>query len=121
MFELLCKLGGVTGLPPDLSQLRILRTWHQLWVQRLDEAITAGEHREAEIEQGRRRRPPAPDWLPERGLDGHSAPVAVHVGDCHMAGKRSAPIGEAQARQSLTEQVPACTHCRPDTALGIPG
>jgi hypothetical protein len=110
----------VTDLPPDLPQLRTLRTWHQLWVQRLDQAIAAAEQREAEVEQGRQRRPPEPDWLIERGLDGHTPPVAVHVGGCHMAGKRSVGVTEDDARRALAAQVPACTHCSPDSALGVP-
>jgi hypothetical protein len=43
----------------------------------------------------------------------------VHMGDCHMAGKRSRPITQDQARRALSDQVPACTHCRPDAGLGI--
>lgn len=108
----------MTDLPPDLSQLRTLRTWHQLWVQRLDRAIAVAEQREAEVEQGRQRRPPEPDWLIERGLDGHTPPVAVHVGGCHMAGKRSRPVTRDEALRARTEQVPACIHCQPDRALG---
>ncbi|MEU9230792.1 DUF6233 domain-containing protein [Streptomyces massasporeus] len=34
-------------------------------------------------------------------------------------GKRSKPATRAQAIEALRHQVPACTKCRPDTALSI--
>jgi hypothetical protein len=36
-----------------------------------------------------------------------------------MAGKRSKGVGREQALRALANGVPACTHCRPDTQLGI--
>ncbi|WP_406369749.1 DUF6233 domain-containing protein [Streptomyces sp. NBC_00647] len=105
-------------LPPDLPRLRTLRTWHALWVDRLDQAIAAAEQGEAEREHGRQARPPQPDWMIEHGLNG-GRPVYVHLGHCHMKGKRSRNASRDQARQALAEGVPACTHCRPDTELGV--
>lgn len=75
------------------------------------------ERRQAERAEGERRRPPEPDWLVERGLQGHRS-VYVHVGGCHMAGKRSVAVTQAMAREAL-RNVDACPHCRPDTALGL--
>ncbi|WP_216373099.1 DUF6233 domain-containing protein [Streptomyces tailanensis] len=46
-------------------------------------------------------------------------PVAVHVGGCHMAGKTVRGISREQAVRALAEGVEACTHCRPDTELGL--
>ncbi|WP_018528884.1 MULTISPECIES: DUF6233 domain-containing protein [unclassified Streptomyces] len=43
----------------------------------------------------------------------------VHVGGCHMAGKRSRAATRDQARQALAAGVDECPHCRPDTALGV--
>lgn len=60
----------------------------------------------------------APDWLIEMGLGGR-APVYVHVGGCHMAGKRSRGVTDDQARRALWEQVPPCPHCHPDGVLGV--
>jgi hypothetical protein len=108
----------VSDLPPDLPRLYTLRTWHAMWVDRLDNAIAAAEQREAEKARGEAVRPPVPDWLIERGLQGRNA-VYVHVGDCHMAGKRSRPADRDQARQALAGGTDACPHCRPDTALGV--
>ncbi|WP_238426543.1 DUF6233 domain-containing protein [Streptomyces adustus] len=45
--------------------------------------------------------------------------VAVRQGRCWDAGKRRRPVTRDQAVEALRQQVPACTHCRPDTALGI--
>ncbi|MFB6679434.1 DUF6233 domain-containing protein [Streptomyces sp. NPDC056390] len=36
-----------------------------------------------------------------------------------MAGKRSRGVERGQALRGLTEGVPACTRCRPDTELGV--
>ncbi|MEE1670424.1 DUF6233 domain-containing protein [Streptomyces sp. WAC07094] len=56
----------------------------------------------------------------ERGLQKTNL-VAVHTGDCWTVRKSSRCIGvsRSQALDALRRQVPACTHCRPDTALGI--
>ncbi|GAB1332141.1 DUF6233 domain-containing protein [Streptomyces sennicomposti] len=36
-----------------------------------------------------------------------------------MSGKRVEAIDQAAARRALAEGVTACTHCRPDSALGF--
>lgn len=106
-------------LPPDLPRLRTLRTWHALWVDRLDEAIAAAERRERERDQGEQHRPAPPDWLLQVGIGAGAPPVAVHVGGCAVSGKRLRPLGRDQAIRALTEGVTACTLCRPDTELGV--
>ncbi|WP_406108891.1 DUF6233 domain-containing protein [Streptomyces sp. NBC_01003] len=80
--------------------------------------IEEAERREDERTRGERERPPAPEWLIEIGLGGR-APVYGHVGECHVAGKRSRGVDRGQALRAVTEGVPACTHCRPDTGLGV--
>jgi hypothetical protein len=105
-----------------LTRLDLLRFLER--VQERDLARTRGwivdeERREAERIRGEQARPPAPDWLIEQGLDGRAA-VYVHVGGCHMAGKRSRGVTREQAWRGVTvNQVKACPHCRPDTALGV--
>ncbi|WP_371749884.1 DUF6233 domain-containing protein [Streptomyces sp. NBC_01283] len=54
----------------------------------------------------------------EQGLDGRAA-AYVHVGGCHMAGKRSKGITQDQARRALNEGVDDCPQCRPDAELGV--
>ncbi|WP_309144194.1 DUF6233 domain-containing protein [Streptomyces sp. BR123] len=49
----------------------------------------------------------------------HGLPVRVHTGDCWATGTRCAPASAEQVRRLLAEGVPACIHCRPDTALGV--
>ncbi|MEU1202925.1 DUF6233 domain-containing protein [Streptomyces sp. NPDC005813] len=67
----------------------------------------------------RRRSPqPAPDWLIEPGLDGHAPAVHVHVGGCHMTGKRPKGVAPDQALRAQVDDIPACSHCRPDWELG---
>ncbi|MEV0938326.1 hypothetical protein [Streptomyces phaeochromogenes] len=44
-------------LPPDLGRLFALRTWHAMWLQRIDDKIAALQQREAEQQHGRQVRP----------------------------------------------------------------
>lgn len=90
-----------------------------LTLGRVREQIAAAERREAERQHGIEARPPEPDWLIERSIGHQAPPVYVHVGGCHMAGKRSKAATREQARQALSDRVDPCPHCRPDTELGI--
>jgi len=112
------RIEHVTELPPDLPRLRILETWLALALDEVRQAIAAAEQREQERQRGIQARPPAPDWLLEAGLNRDSPPVCVHVGGCHMAGSRSRGVSRDTALRALTDGIPACTHCRPDTELG---
>ncbi|MFD8230230.1 DUF6233 domain-containing protein [Streptomyces massasporeus] len=76
------------------------------------------ERREAERRVGESAAPAGPESLIERGLDRNNI-VAVHTGECWDPGERSKPATRAQAIEALRQQVPACTKCRPDTALGF--
>ena len=105
--------------PSRLEQLRFLERVQLADLERTRRWIAAEQRREQEQQQGAQARPPDPDWLIEQGLNGHSPPVYVHVGGCHMAGKRSKGVQRDQALRALTEGVDACTHCRPDSELGV--
>ncbi|MFJ5156299.1 DUF6233 domain-containing protein [Streptomyces sp. NPDC088353] len=109
----------MNDLPSDLPRLRTLETYLTYSLRRVRERIAAVERREAEQRRGEQARPPAPDWLLEQGLNRDALPITVHVGGCHMAGKRHKGVTRATALRALAEGVPACTHCRPDTELGI--
>ncbi|MFB7115944.1 DUF6233 domain-containing protein [Streptomyces sp. NPDC056190] len=67
-------------------------------------------------------RPSQPDWLVEHGLDRRHL-VALHTSDCWIAARsgRCVAVTRAQAMDALRQHVPACTHCRRDTALGFLG
>ncbi|MEV0556177.1 DUF6233 domain-containing protein [Streptomyces sp. NPDC050597] len=101
-----------------LDMLRFLERVQERDLRRTQQWIAAEERRQAEQERGQQRRPPEPDWTIEQGLNG-GVPVYVHRGDCHMAGKRSRGVSQEQARYALAQGVDACTHCRPDTELGV--
>jgi hypothetical protein len=101
-----------------LAQLRFLERMQQRDLARTRLWIAEEERREAERQRGARARPPTPDWLLERGLNGQAPPVYVHAGGCWNAGKRSRGIARDQALRALADGVPACSHCRPDAALG---
>nr|WP_241695189.1 DUF6233 domain-containing protein [Streptomyces sp. C] len=45
--------------------------------------------------------------------------VRVHTGGCWETRTRCKPATVDIVRRALTEGVPACPQCRPDTALGI--
>ncbi|MDX3766400.1 MULTISPECIES: DUF6233 domain-containing protein [unclassified Streptomyces] len=105
-------------LPSDLSRLRTLRTWHVMWVERIDEAIAAAEQRQRERQQDEDRRPPTPDWIVELSIGVGARPIEVHVGGCHAAGKRHRAITREQALAALADGIRACIHCRPDRAWG---
>ncbi|MGW0188162.1 DUF6233 domain-containing protein [Streptomyces sp. NPDC003362] len=105
-------------VPPRLAQLRFLERVQRRDLARTQRWIAEEERREAERQRGAWARPPDPEWLLERGLNGQSPPTYVHVGDCWNAAKRSTGISQDAARRALVEGVAACPHCRPDTALG---
>jgi hypothetical protein len=104
--------------PSRLALLRFLERVQLRDLERTRQWIADEERREAERQRARTARPPAPDWLIEQGLNRTTRPVYVHRGDCHMAGKRSAGASRDQALRALGDGVPACSHCRPDAALG---
>ncbi|MFK0154274.1 DUF6233 domain-containing protein [Streptomyces sp. NPDC090493] len=90
-----------------------------MWLDRIDRKAAELQQRQAEEERGRARRPPVPDWILELNrATGH--PLAVHVGDCGMVGRRRRAVDQDGARRLLaTDGIPACPICRPDTALHI--
>ncbi|MEV5666293.1 DUF6233 domain-containing protein [Streptomyces flaveolus] len=86
----------------------------------LDGWIAEEERREAERRRGEELRPPPPEWLLQAGLN-RANTDAVHAGDCWAAAKsgRCRPVSREQAQEALRHGIPACVHCRPDTALGL--
>ncbi|GGZ21800.1 hypothetical protein GCM10010300_76890 [Streptomyces olivaceoviridis] len=98
-----------------------MRVWHAMWLARIDRKIAQLVQRQAEQERGRRAKPAPPDWIVELGIGVGRPPVQVHRGTCYMAGKRHRPISPDEARRLLADGTSACSHCRPDTALGIVG
>jgi len=112
------RIEHVHDSPSRLDLLRFLERVQQGDLDRTRRWIADEERRETERRRGEERRPPAPDWIIEQGLNRDAPPVYVHVGGCHMAGKRSRGIGRSDALRWLAEGIPACTHCRPDSELG---
>ena len=101
-----------------LDQLRFLERVQLADLERTRRWITEEERKTVERQRGVDTRPPAPDWLLEMGLNRDAPPNHVHVGGCHMAGKRSRGIARADALRWLADGIPACSHCRPDSELG---
>lgn len=108
----------VSVLPPDLPRLRTLVTYLRGELGRAEQALATAEEREVLAASRRPPREP-PAWLVERGIGRGRPPARVHRGTCWDTGHRCAPATPEQIRQLLTEGVPACPHCRPDTALGV--
>ncbi|WP_067383083.1 DUF6233 domain-containing protein [Streptomyces olivochromogenes] len=107
-------------LPPDLPRLEAIETYLVLSLERVRAKKKAVLLREEERQRGERARPPAPDWLIEYGLNRDAMPVAVHLGDCHIAAKSSRVKGvdSDTVRRAIAGGVEACIHCRPDAELG---
>lgn len=101
-----------------LDQLCFLERVQRADLSRTQRWIADEERRQAERQRGIAARPPQPDWLIERSLNRQSPAVAVHVGGCHMAGKRSHGVSREQALRALADGVEACSHCRADSELG---
>ncbi|MEU2395045.1 DUF6233 domain-containing protein, partial [Streptomyces sp. NPDC007369] len=108
----------VSVLPPDLPRLQTLVTYLRGELGRAERALAAAEERAAATAQ-QRPAPEPPAWLLERGIGVGRLPVRVHTGDCWATSTRCAPAAPEQVRRLLAEGVPACIHCRPDTALGV--
>ncbi|MEU1852101.1 DUF6233 domain-containing protein [Streptomyces sp. NPDC019990] len=115
----------MSELPP--SRLDLLLFARRVVVQQaraalaqLDRWIADEQRREAEVRRGEEMRPAPPEWLIERGLDKRNH-VAVHTGDCWKVTRsgRCVGVSRTQALDALRHQVPACTYCRPDTALSF--
>ncbi|MEU8642213.1 DUF6233 domain-containing protein [Streptomyces sp. NPDC048674] len=105
-------------LPPDSERLRTLRTWHAMWVDRIDRALAVAEQREAAEAQRRRdQAPPPPRWVivPDK-----VRPV-LHAGDCTHVTKDARPFTEEQALLALQQDVVSCPDCRPAVLLGYQG
>ncbi|MEU6071932.1 DUF6233 domain-containing protein [Streptomyces sp. NPDC047082] len=109
------------------SRLQLLHFARRVVVQQataalaqLDGWIREEERREKERRRGEEMRPAPPEWLIQYGLNRRNVD-AVHTGDCWAAAKsgRCRPATRQQALDALRRQVPACVHCRPDTALGM--
>ena len=99
--------------------LRFLERVQERDLARTRQWIADEEKREQERQRGLERRPPAPDWLLEVGLNRDSPPVQVHVGGCWNAGKRTRGIDRGEAMRALADGVKACGACRPDSELGF--
>lgn len=86
----------------------------------LDRWIAEERRREGERRRGEERRPGPPEWLVQYGLNRRNVD-AVHQGDCWAAAKsgRCRLAGRELVVDALRQGVPACVHCRPDTALGF--
>lgn len=98
--------------------LRFLERVQQADLDRTRRWIADAERRQREQQRSLTARPPAPDWLIEASIGKDAPPVYVHVGGCHMAGKRSKGVPREVALRALTEGIDACPHCRPDSELG---
>ena len=99
--------------------LRFLERVQERDLERTRQWIADEEKREQERQRGLERRPPAPDWLLEVGLNRDSPPVQVHVGGCWNAGKRTRGIDRGEALRALADGVNPCGACRPDSELGF--
>ncbi|MEV7174678.1 DUF6233 domain-containing protein [Streptomyces sp. NPDC093224] len=107
----------MSELPPDPSRLRTIVTYLSYELGRAEHALAVAEQQQAAAH--RRPPPELPAWVVEQGIGSGRPPVSVHAGDCWDRGKRFRAISAEEARRALADGVRACTHCRPDTTLGL--
>lgn len=112
------RIERVNDFPPDLQRLRVLETWLQLTLKRVQQQIEQTE-KEQKATAAPAPPPPPPAWVLQLGIGRDSLPIALHVGGCPSAGRRARPVPREQATRALTEGLEACSLCRPDTELGI--
>jgi hypothetical protein len=113
------RLEHVSEVQP--SRLDLLRFLERVQVSDLERTrgwIAAEEQRLA-AEAARRPSLPPPDWLVEHGIGDGRPAIRVHVGGCWDTRSRCRPADRDTVRRALADGVEACTHCRPDTALGV--
>ncbi|MER5461691.1 DUF6233 domain-containing protein [Streptomyces sp. NPDC002668] len=108
----------MSDLPPDLPRLHTLRTYLEVQLAAVQDAIRRIEQ-QTRINTAPPEREPPP-WLAEYGIGAERTVVQIHRGDCAMTGPRKKAISEQEARQGCAD-VGACQYCRPDTALGVLG
>lgn len=112
------RLEHVSDLPPDLPRLQTLEVYLRLQLAAVQAAIVRAEQ-QAAIYRRADLAAVVPDWVVGHGIGQGSPPIAVHIGGCHMAGHRVKTLQRDQAVRALTDGVEACSHCRPDTELGL--
>ncbi|MFJ9558456.1 DUF6233 domain-containing protein [Streptomyces fuscichromogenes] len=109
----------MNDLPPDLPRLRTLETWLAHTLDRVRRQIDHLERREQETQRSQQNRPPAPAWILELGPSADALPACLHTCACWATGRRNRGVDRVTALRALTDGVPACPECRPDTALQI--
>ncbi|PAX83115.1 hypothetical protein CLM85_00820 [Streptomyces albidoflavus] len=109
------------GSAAEPSRLAMLQFAERVAEQHLA-MVRRWRQREEQLQQERAasaaRRPPLPDFVVELGIGHGAPPVGVHLGDCHAIGSRRRSLERARLLAALAEGVEACTHCRPDKAVG---
>lgn len=103
------------------SRLTLLRFLERVQIQDLERTRgwIAEEEQRLAVEASRLPPPPPPEWLVEYGIGAGRPPIRVHVGGCWDTRSRCKPADRETVRQALAAGIEACTHCRPDTALGV--
>ncbi|WP_326617658.1 DUF6233 domain-containing protein [Streptomyces decoyicus] len=106
------------SLPRDLPRLHAIALY-------LDLQLRAVRSRIAEVEQWEASRkaaarpPSPPEWTLQVDVGGEQRPVAVHHGECTVAGTRSRRITRRDAIEALAVGVEPCLMCRPDRELQV--
>lgn len=108
-------------LPDDSDRLRVIATYLQLELARVQRRLATAEQREREQQIARQAtaRSAKPAWTVQVTLGADPRPIAVHHGECTVGRRRVRPITRRDAIDALTAGVEACGLCRPDRELQL--
>ncbi|MGW5658435.1 DUF6233 domain-containing protein [Streptomyces humi] len=99
---------------------RVVQQQAERSLAEIDRWIAVEERKAAALRRAAERDRQRPDWVVQYGLNRRNIDW-LHRGDCWAAAKsgRCRPVTREQALDALRHDVPACTHCQPDTELGV--
>lgn len=114
-------MNDTSPLPDDSDRRRVIATYLQLELARVQRRLATAEQREREqqIAHQATARSAKPAWTVQVTLGAEPRPIAIHHGECAVGRLRVRPITRRDAIEALTAGVEACGLCRPDRELRV--
>ncbi|WP_406220638.1 DUF6233 domain-containing protein [Streptomyces decoyicus] len=114
-------MNETSPLPDDSDRLRVIATYLQLELARVQRRLATAEQREREQQLAHQAaaRSAKPAWTVQVTLGAEPRPIVIHHGECTVGRPRVRPITRRDAIEALTAGVEACGLCRPDRELRV--